>query len=173
MARATLARRLAVIPILMSLLLPAGAGADIYKWTDDQGGIVYSNSPPENPQKTANVERVVKERVVPPTEQSLLDRIDNLERRLRTQSYAPPAPPAPPPPTVAPPSYSDGGYYYPPPAPDYTGYTTPAFYPVYRYPLTPAYTYVAYPARTFGARPAFHGGARGAMRPGAVPRGRR
>lgn len=170
---ATLARRSAAIPILMSLLLPASVGADIYKWTDDQGGIVYSNSLPENPKKAANVERVVKERVVPPSEQSLLDRIDNLERRLRTQTYAPPAPPAPPVPSVAPPAYHDGGYYYPPPPPHYTGHIVPVFYPVYRHPLTPAYSYVVYPARSVGASPAFHGGAHGALRTGTVHRSRR
>jgi hypothetical protein len=174
--RASLSRlvpRFAIAPIVLSLLAASAAHGDIYKWTDDQGGTVYSNSPPENPKKAANVERVVKERVVPPTEQSLLDRIDNLERRLRTQAYVPPAPPAPPAPAVAPPGYNDGGYYYPPPAPDYTGYATPAFHPVYRYPLTPAYSYVVYPTRGFVTRPAFHGGARGFARSGFAHHGRR
>lgn len=169
---ALLTRRSAVIPVLMSLLLPALAGADIYKWTDEQGGIVYSNSPPENAKVAGNIERVIKERAAPPREQVLQERIDALERRLQSQPYSPPASPAPPPPSVAPPAYSDGGYYYPPPPPDYTRYSVPAFFPVYRYPLLPAYSYVVYP-RAIGARPAFHGGARGALRTGSLHHGRR
>lgn len=170
-----LARRSAAIPVLMSLLLPASAGADIYKWTDEQGVTVYSNTLPDNPQKAANVERVVKERAAPLAEQKLLDRIEDLERRLQARSSPPPAPPEAPgvTPTYSPErSYSERNYSYPPLPPAYTSYATPVFYPVYRYPVTPAYSYVVYP-RTFGARPPFHGAVRGALHTGFSHRGRR
>jgi hypothetical protein len=166
-----LAQRSAVLPALLFLLIPAGASGDIYKWTDEQGGTVYSNTPPENAKTASKVERVVKERAVPPTEQALRDRIDNLERRLQARAYQPPVPP---PPGIAPPDYYyDGGYSYPPPPPVYPGNYAPSSYPGYGYPLTPAYSYFVYPARTFVARPAFGGGHRGSFRSGAVHRGRR
>jgi Domain of unknown function (DUF4124) len=169
----TLTQRLSVTPVLL-LLLPASASGDIYKWTDEQGGTVYSNSLPEHPRKAANVERVAKERVAPPAEQALLDRIDNLERRLQARAYTPPAPPAPPAPAVAPTDYYDGGYYYPPPPPPtYIGNHAPGYAAGYPYPLTPAYSYFVYPTRTFVTRPAFHGGQRGPLRSGSIHRGRR
>jgi hypothetical protein len=152
----------------MTLLVPASAGGDIYKWTDEQGSIVYSNSLPEKPHAAANVERVIKERPAPPREQALQERIDNLERQLQ----APPATPAPPSP--APTGYHDGSYTYPPPAPPaHISSNAPVFHPGHLYPLIPAYSYVVFPVRPYMVRPAFHGGYRGVWRAGSSHRGRR
>ena len=144
------------------MLLPAAAHSDIYKWTDEQGGTVYANSPPEHPVKAGKVERVIKERVVPPAERALQDRIDELERRLRSQAYAPPPPPAP-----------IETYYPPPPPPGYIGDSGPVIYSGYRYPLAPAYSYFYFRPRTTLLRPAMHGTQRGPLRGGFAHRGRR
>jgi hypothetical protein len=173
MLRGLARRAMAIAVVLMLLLvLPATASADIYKWTDEQGTTVYSNTLPENPKRASNVERVAKERVVPPAEQALLERIDNLERRLQSRASAPPAP------SVAPPDYNEGSYYYPPPPPPaYVASSAPVYASGYPYPYPYAayshYAYYAYPARTFVSRPAFHAGQRGVVRGGSFHRGRR
>lgn len=150
----------------LALLLPAAAVGDIYKWTDEHGGTVYSNSLPENPRQAGTVERVARERVAPPVERALQDRIEELERRLRTQAHAPqPAPPAP------------VDYYYPPPPPSpppsHISDSAPAFHPGYVYPLRPAYTYFYYRPRPASIRPATQVVRRGPARGGFVHRGRR
>lgn len=153
------------------LLITCSASADIFKWTDEQGGTVYSNTPPEQSKKAANVERVLKERAAPPAEQKLIERIDELERRLQARANPPPAPA----PTVAAtPPYYDNSYYEPPPAPPvYVGYPVPVFPVSYAFPLRPAHSYVVYPRRVPGARPMFRDVARGPGRTASFHHGRR
>lgn len=164
---ARLARRSAVIALLMSLLLSAGAGADIYKWTDEQGNIVYSNSPPQKPNTAANLERVIKERPAPPRELALQEKIDDLERQLRTR----PASPAPPSPVPA--GYHEGSYAYPPPPPAPVVSNAPVFHSHQPYAVIPVYSYGVFPVHRYVVRPAFHGGYRGAWRAGPFHPGRR
>jgi hypothetical protein len=126
---------------LLSLLGSTAANADIYKWTDENGKTVISNSRPESGQKVKNLEVTVRETkspVVPQTtQQMLLDKLDNLERQLaaqqQTQALPPPpyysASPPPPPPN----------YYYPD---SYAGY----------YPSVAAYPYGFYGGTPFFGR---------------------
>ena len=178
----------ALLPALLSLLAPASAWGDIYKWTDKQGNTVISNVRPANPDTVTDVELVVKEtrpaaqspvipsqRVATRTEQMLLDRIDELERRLQTQPYPPQYPPQSP--GVSPANYY-GGYYPaqpppPPPPPSSYGSYFPSYYPGYYYPWVPAYSYVVYPARTFVSEPAFGFSRGGSFRGAPIHRGRR
>ncbi|HKA43079.1 MAG TPA: DUF4124 domain-containing protein [Burkholderiales bacterium] len=144
---AVLTRSIVLLAGLLLPLVPATARADLYKWTDEQGSTVISNVRPANPQKVRNFEVVLKETERAPTrsEQVLLDRIDNLERQLRTQQSPPPAPP----PYAA---YNEGYYaaqpaYSPPPPPSYYN----DYYPGY-YPWLPSYSYI-FPGRSFFHRP--------------------
>jgi hypothetical protein len=125
--------------------------ADIYTWTDERGTTVISDTPPANSRRVSDLQVVVRDekksarragaREATPTEQKLLDRIDNLERQVRAQTYSsPPIAAASPPPAVsystvplAPPAYA--------PAYDPYYYDNPAYYqPSYYYP--PSYSYV-------------------------------
>ena len=144
----------AFFPALISLVVPANARGDIYKWTDEQGGTYYSDLPPPASGEAKNVEVVVKETKPTAREQALLARIENLERLQQARQYAAPAPydnyttPAPPPPPV--PNYYDAGYV----SGTYSGYY-PGYYPNYYYPVVPAYSYVVYPRRTVISRPLY------------------
>jgi hypothetical protein len=148
----------ALLPAIISLVVPATAWADIYKWTDEKGGITYSDSPPPAPAKVRNLEVVEKETNKPtPTEQALLARIQNLERQLQAPKYAAQAPPAQPPapyggysPSMPPPSnYYDNRYDG-----SYDSGYYPAYYPGYPYAV-PVYSYAVRPRRTFFVRPGF------------------
>jgi hypothetical protein len=146
-----------LLPTLVSLLVPATAWADIYKWTDERGETVISDVLPPNIKKVKDFEVLVKE--TPRTqaqrdtanERALQDRIDRLERQVQAQRYAPPAASGPPP------AYSSypGDYYAPPPPPqpDYFGSYYPSFYP--------GYSFIVAPGRRFTRPRAFgfnHGG---------------
>ena len=160
----SLFRLSALFAALISLVVPATALGDIYKWVDEQGRISYSDVPPPTSGKAMNVEVVRKDPKLTPSEQALLARIQSLERQVEAQRYVaqapavpPPTPypsyypPAPPPPSP-PPNYYDSGYYG-----SYPSY--PTYYPAYSYPVVASY--VAYPARAFINRPGFapsHGG---------------
>ena len=179
-AAAMLSRRplwlLALLPAAISLVIPATAWGDIYKWTDEQGRTYYSDSLPPASGKAKNVVVVEKEVKPTPTEQALLARIEALERQQQAMqnaaqtpavppptpyaSYYPPAPPpAPPPP---PPSYYDSGYDTGYDSGYDSGYYSSGYYPsypIYYYPVTSSYA--VYPARAYRTRPAFaapHGG---------------
>jgi hypothetical protein len=156
----------------LSLLAPASAWADIYKWIDEQGNTVISNIRPANPQKLTNFELMEKESKPAATrmEQALLDRIDSLERRLQTQPYSPPVP-------AGAPSNYHGGYYpiqAPPPPPPPSNYSySPSYYPSYPYDLwVPSYSFV-YPARIFVNRPNFRFSHSGSFRGSRIHHGRR
>jgi hypothetical protein len=172
----------ALLPALVSLVIPATAWGDIFKWTDAQGRTNFSNVPPTKSGNVKNVEILLKEtrptsipeHVATPTEQALLARIESLERQLQARQYtaqAPAVPPptpygsyypsTPPPPPPSPPNYYNSGYdssYY------------PSYYPSYYYP---SYSYAVYPARTFLTRPIFVAPRGGSFRGGGGHRGRR
>jgi Domain of unknown function (DUF4124) len=165
--------RAAFLSTFLSLLAPASAWADIYKWTDEQGNTVISNVRPTNPQKLTNFELIQKEAkpAATPMEQVLLDRIDSLERRLQTQPYSPQLP------AGSPASYY-GGYYPlqpplpPPPPSSYSSYP-PSYYPSSSYDLwMPSYSYI-YPARLFVNRPNFRFSHNGSFRGSRIHHGRR
>ncbi len=183
--------------ILLLLIVPSAAVADIYKWTDENGRTVLSNVPPMEPVKAKNLKLVMKDsnqagsaaaaassnHVATPTEQALLRRIETLERELQAQRYAaqsaPVSPPAgyggnyPPPPAYA------GNYAPPPPAvyyssayPAYYPNYYPAYYPSY-YRVVPSYSYIVYPPRTVFTRPVSGFSHGPAFRGGGGHRGRR
>jgi hypothetical protein len=168
----------ALLPAFLSLLAPAAAWGDLYMWTDEKGGTVISNVLPANPHKVKNFELVVKEtersapqRVPTRTEQVLLDRIDSLERQLRTPQYPPQAQAVPFRP------YRESYYpeqpaALPPPPPGYYGSDYPGDY----YPWLPSYAYIPFPARAFVSRPRFafaHSAHSGFVRGPSMHRGRR
>jgi Domain of unknown function (DUF4124) len=153
-----------------ALALSTGAWSDVYKWTDERGNTVISNSRPKQVDSVRNFEVAVEEPkgstrgTVPPTptEQLLLHKIEGLERELQAQrappaNYASYTPAPPPPPSV--------GYY----GSDYAGFYSPYF---------GSYPYVAYPSRRVVIRPhsaaGFHGfGHTTVSRGGFAHRGRR
>jgi len=137
---------LSTLPVLLSLLVPATAWCDVYKWTDEKGSTVISNIRPPDPEKLKNFQLVLKERATPTppppaqpvaarTEQMLQDRVEMLERELRARQNAPQITVVAPAPT------------YPPPT-DYSGYD-----PGYYYPVVPGYAYAAYRVRAAAGRP--------------------
>src|SRR5689334_22272607 len=139
---------------LLSLAGATAAYADIYKWTDENGKTVISNSRPEAGQKVKNLEVTVRETkspVVPQTtQQMLLDKLDNLERQLAAQQQAQALPPPP--------------YYSASPPPPPPNYYYPDAYAGY-YPSVAAYPYGYYGGAPFftgrrfgGPHVAFHGG---------------
>ena len=178
-------RLIALLPILASLVIPASAWADIYKWTDEQGRINISNVPPPESSKVKNVEIILKEtkptaipdHVATPTEQALLARIKALERQQQQPQSAarPPAVPPPMPypgnypqaPLPPPPSYYDYGYDSGYDSSDYLS-DYPIYYPGYYYPT---YAYPVYPARGYTGRSGF-GGSRGGVSRGGGGGGR-
>src|SRR5258705_6610791 len=115
------------------LLVPTAASAKIYKWTDEKGTTVFSNTPPGVEREAKDVEVVVEDEKAPTLtaqqaayaeaqrrEQQLEERIYNLERQVQTQQqqYQPQYQPLTPPPS---PDYYGGSYY-----PDYyPGYAAP------------------------------------------------
>jgi hypothetical protein len=176
------------------------AWADIYKWTDKDGNVTYSDVAPSKEQRVKDVVVVTRSSKAPaqpttPTQQELLARIQSLEQQVQTQRNSAPLtgvppplsysafdpPPAPSPPSYyqyqSPPvqavSYYDGGY-------DSGAYAN-TYYPAFSYSFVPVYVtsplrvnakrFAFAPPRTSG-RGAFHGG-HGGGRGGARPGGRR
>lgn len=168
--------------------------ADIYRWTDKDSNVNYSDVAPPKEQHIKDVVVVTRASRQPaqpaaPTQQELLARIQSLEQQMHAQRngapppgvppspsypayYASPAP-SPPPyyqsPPVQPVTYYDGGY-------DSGGYDN-TYYPPYLYSVVPVYVFspvrahatrLAFAPRALG-RGAFHGvpgGRRGGVRPG-------
>ena len=173
----------ALLPTLISLVVPATAWGDIYKWTDEHGSTNFSNVPPIKSSKVKNVKIVVEEtkptsipdHVATPTEQALLTRIESLERQLQARQYAAQVPavrppmtysgyyPSTPPPPLPPPSYYSSGYY--------DSWNYPSYYPTYYLPV--ASSYLVYPARTFVTRPIFMAPRGGSFHGGGGHRGMR
>src|SRR5438874_3517165 len=131
--------RVRLLPALL-FVIPLGASATIYQWTDEQGHVVFGNQVPETGAR--NVHAVMKEDPAPPakTNRELEERIARLERQVQ----AAPAP-APHPAALAPmPTdyYGGGAPYYP------AMYPPPPYYPYgYGYPF--AVIRVVRPVRAF------------------------
>jgi Domain of unknown function (DUF4124) len=179
---------------VMAMACTSVVWADIYRWTDKDGNVNYSDVAPPKEQHIKDVVVVTRASRPPaqpaaPAQQELLARIQSLEQQMQAQrNGAPPpgippspsyyAPPAPSPPPsyqsapVQPVTYYDGGY-------DSGAYYN-TYYPPYLYSVVPLYvispvrahaTRSAFAPRALG-RGAFHGG-RGGGRGGVRPGGRR
>jgi hypothetical protein len=131
----------------LALLVPVTAAAGIYRWTDESGTTVFSDTPPAKSTKVKNVQLVVQDDLQAKDtdeararrrEQELEQRIARLEREVQAMQYAPAqyqAPPAPPA------DYYAGGY------PSYP----PSYYPYYPTPYAYPYVVVVRPAHRFFA----------------------
>jgi hypothetical protein len=124
-------------------MIPLGASATIYQWTDEQGHVVFGNQVPESGVK--NVRAVMKEDAPTNSNRELEERIARLERQLQAAQMAPAAVPYAAP---LPPNYSPipANYY---PAPAYA----PAMYPPPYYPF--GYAYGLTVVRPVGFAPRF------------------
>ena len=135
--------RVRLLPALL-FVIPLGASATIYQWTDEQGHVVFGNQVPETGAR--NVHAVMKEDPAAPAKNNreLEERIARLERQVQAAQVAP----APAPYPIAPASYPAA----PPPMP--AGYYGAPYYPG-MYPPPPYYPYgYAYPfAAVTVARP--------------------
>src|SRR5258705_13565039 len=150
------------------LLVPTAASAKIYKWTDEKGTTVFSNTPPGVEREAKDVEVVVEDEKAPTLtaqqaayaeaqrrEQQLEERIHNLERQVQTQQqyqpqYQPPM--APPPPDY----YGDSSYY-------------PDYYPGYAAPFVAFSTGFARPAHRRVSSPRFSSGRLASLPPRRLP----
>jgi hypothetical protein len=154
----------AVLPFAIgsALLVPTYASANIYKWVDEHGTTVFSNTLPAKKPKGTKVEIVIEEDEaakqaqapqqlyqdeVLRRQQEMAARIAYLESQLRAQQQY--QTPAPPPPSS---DYSDSQPYY------------PSYYP-YAYPYAVSPVRVVRPFRAArsssfaaGRSLAFHGG---------------
>ena len=159
----------AFLPVLLSLFAPATAWGDIYKWTDERGNLVISNVQPVPSANVSDVELLAtaaqspatsSQQAATPTEQALAARIENLERQLQPQQYAPL------PQSIPQPGYSEGYYpasIPPPPESGYYGSYDPGYYPDYSSGYYPSffnpwpvsYSFITIPARSFARRPPF------------------
>ena len=106
-----------LLPALL-LVIPLGASATIYQWTDEQGHVVIGNQVPES--GVSNVRAIVKEDPAPTnSNRELEERIARLERQLQATQIAPAPAPYPvalmPYPAAPPPMPADyyGAPYYP------------------------------------------------------------
>jgi hypothetical protein len=111
-------------------LMPLGAWATIYKWTDEDGRVVYANHAPEPGAR--NVQTLnINDQPSPPAaaaNRALEERIARLERQLQAPSSPPPQAAAPYYPAVPPPP---APHYYPAPYYSAFGYSYPyAVFPV-------------------------------------------
>ena len=132
-----------LLPALL-FVIPLGASATIYQWTDEQGHIVFGNQVPESGAR--NVHAVMKEDPAPANNnRALEERIARLERQLQAAQVAP-APaayPAPIPPMPA--NYYPAAAYYP------AMYPPPPYYPFgYAYGFT-----IVRPVRALAVSPRF------------------
>ena len=80
---------------LAALLTSSIAQADIYRWTDKNGDVVFSNVAPSDGQTAWNVTLVTKSSTIPvqapppgPTNQELAARIQSLEHQLQIAAQA-------------------------------------------------------------------------------------
>lgn len=129
--------------VALIAFIPLGAAATIYKWTDEEGRVVYANRAPEPGAKNVQVMKIDDAPAPASANAALEERVARLERELQAARQYPAPAPVPPmaypaamprPPTVADyyaPTYGYAGYAYP-------MYGYPAFsYPVYlnRFPV--------------------------------------
>jgi hypothetical protein len=125
------------------LLVPTAASAKIYKWTDEKGTTVFSNTLPGVERTAKDLEVVVEDEKAPTLtaqqiayaeslrrEQQLEERIYNLERQVQTQQqYQPQYQPMMTPP---PPDYYGGSSYYPGYAAPYIAFSSGFARPAHR-----------------------------------------
>ena len=106
----------------IALLACASAWAEIYKWTNEEGGTTYSNVLPSKPTRVKNVEVVIEDEkpdkaaasaAASRREQELLERINRLERQVQVQQYQGPLLPPPPDYSASYPSSYYASPYYP------------------------------------------------------------
>lgn len=120
-------------------LMPLGAWATIYKWTDEDGRVVYANHAPEPGAR--NVQTLnINDQPSPPSAAAnwaLEERIARLERQLQAPASSPPQAAAPFYPALPPPPAAD---YYPAP-----------YYPAFGY----SYPYAVFPVRVIRSAPRF------------------
>jgi hypothetical protein len=155
-------RVLALLPVFLTLLVPATVRGDIYKWTDELGNTVVSNVRPVDSSRVSHLELLATETrpatrssVVPSqqsatrTEQALEARIENLERQLQAQQYPQQAE------IVTQPTYPVDYYPTPapPPEPSYYSGRDPGYEAGYNDAWPLIYSTVAVPARTIVPRP--------------------
>ena len=99
------------------------AWADIYRWTNKKGELVYSNVLPSGAETVKGLVLVTKATTTPvqpaagPTQQELLARVKNLELQLQAQAAVPA-------PIVMPAHVSPPAYYQPPAPPVVPYYDT-------------------------------------------------
>ena len=118
--------------------VPLAAWATIYKWTDEDGRVVYANHAPEPGVSNVQVLKINDEPAPPSTpNRALEERIARLEQQLQA---------APPPPPAAPAAYSPG--LPPAPMPDYA---SAPYYPAFGY----VYPYAVFPVRVVRPVPRF------------------
>ena len=104
--------------------------ADIYRWTDKDGNVNYSDVAPPKEQYIKDVVVVTRSSRSPaqpaaPTQQELLARIQSLEQQMQAQRNSAP-------PVVSPPP-SHAAYYEPPAPPPVAYYQSPPVQPVTYY----------------------------------------
>ena len=138
-------RLLAALFFALFFVIPLGASATIYQWTDETGHVVIGNQVPET---AHNVRTVMKEDPAPANNtRELQDRITRLEQQLHAMQVAPPPAPYPvaPAPYPTPADYYGAAPYYP------AMYPPPPYYPFgYAYGFT-----VVRPVRGFVRAPHF------------------
>src|SRR5438067_11865774 len=93
--------RVRLLPALL-VVIPLGASATIYQWTDEQGRVVFGNQPPEAGAR--NVHAVMKEdpAATARSNRELEERIARLERQVQAAQVAPAPAPYPIAPTFYP-----------------------------------------------------------------------
>jgi hypothetical protein len=164
-------RVFALVPISLTLLAPATASGDIYKWIDEQGNTAFSNVRPVNPDTVSRVELVGPEiqpatqsPVAPSqqadtrTEQALQARIEDLEGQLQAR------PSAQHPAVVAQSSYAGDDYFTLTPVAPESSYNSgydpgydPGYYPGYYTSWPVSYSSFAAPVGTVVGQPSVVG----------------
>ena len=155
---------------VMAMAYTSVVWADIYRWTDKDGNVNYSDVAPPREQHVKDVVVLTRASRPPaqpaaPTQQELLARIQSLEQQMQAQRNGAPPPGVPPSPSYpayyAPPAPSPPPYYQSPPVQPVTyydgGYDSGAYdntyYPPYLNSGVPVY--VTSPARAHATRSAF------------------
>jgi hypothetical protein len=133
----------------IAIAVPAAATAELYRWVDERGGVVYGNVPPpgakklaqldENNGRVSTVPGLSPEQMARSRELELAARVERLERELyeaRARAVAAPV-----------------AYPYPAYDPGYASY--PAYYPGYSTAFYGTYFPAAFRGHRFAVRPIF------------------
>jgi hypothetical protein len=174
-----------------AMMSAASTWADIYRWTDKDGNVNFSDVAPTKEQHARDVVVVTRSKPASqqagPSQQELLARVQNLEQQLQAQQYAA-ATQAPPPVAYYPaPTPLPQPVYQPPVQPmayyDNSAYDDGSAYTPYAYPVAPVYVITTLRGRgmrhSFRPRTPLAGSFRGmpgtigGPRPGRPPMGHR